>query len=253
MTEVRIYPDPDSLAEAAAQLICAGIKQALTRYAVASLVLTGGSTPVAVYARLAQEDMLPGLDLTRLHFFWGDERCVPPDHPDSNYSLAYAALLAHLPAPEQNIHRIKGELGPSDASIDYQVELEDYFAIAGRQAAGRRSQPAFDLFLLGLGEDGHTASLFPGADALEETGRWVVGLDHDRLPEPLVARVTLTLPLINTARQVIFLVSGARKAQRVREVLTGRARRPLPPAALVHPDSGETLWLLDEAAARLLK
>jgi 6-phosphogluconolactonase len=171
-----------------------------------------------------------------VHFFWGDERCVPPNHADSNYRMVAESLLNHVPALAENIHRVQGELAPSQAAEHYEAELRAFFG----------ETPAFDLILLGLGEDGHTASLFPGSPALAESVRWVVAAQHTSPPLPLVSRVTLTFSVFNAARQVLFLVSGAGKAPRLAEI-----RRGVPdlPAARIRPASGDLLWLIDQAAA----
>ena len=167
------------------------------RFAVA---LSGGSTPKRMFEQLAKMVM----DWKHIHLFWVDERCVPPDHPDSNYGMTAEALLNHIEIPGENIHRIHGEQPPEPAALIYEKELRHFF---GEQL------PVFDLILLGLGSDGHTASLFPGSPALQEKKRWAVEVKHDAPPPPLVDRVTLTIPVLKEAREVIFLVSGNRKVR----------------------------------------
>jgi 6-phosphogluconolactonase len=196
------------------------------------VALSGGSTPRPVYALLAEEPFVSRVDWTRVHVFWGDERCVPPDHPDSNYRMASRALLDHVPIPAENVHRIQGELLPQEAALVYRAELREVLGDDRR----------FDLILLGMGTDGHTASLFPGAMALEERERDVVAVYVEKRT---AWRVTLTLPLINAARHVMFLVSGAGKAPLLARV---RAGDPLP-AALVQPEDGQLTWLVDRHAA----
>jgi 6-phosphogluconolactonase len=177
-----------------------------------------------------------------VYIFWSDERCVPPGLPDSNYLMACLALLDPARVPARNIHRIPGELEPLRAAARYEAQLRQFFAGDGL--------PRFDLILLGLGEDGHTASLFPGSPALHEQERWAVAVEHTTPPPPLVPRVTLTLPVLNAAAHVIYLVSGANKAERLAQVLHGPvALEPLP-AQLVSPANGALLWLVDRAAAR---
>jgi 6-phosphogluconolactonase len=205
-----------------------------------SVALSGGSTPAGVYRLLAEEPFADRIPWSDVHIFWGDERCVPPNDPGSNYRLAQEALLSRVPIPADNIHRIRGEVDPSTAARVYDAALQDFFC-------GPRSR--FDLVLLGLGTDGHTASLFPGSSALEETEQLaeaVVGAYEGRPAQ----RVTLTLPAINSAREALFLVSGAAKAGIVRAVLEGS--EPDLPARRVRLTAGRLTWLLDaDAAAHL--
>jgi 6-phosphogluconolactonase len=230
--EIRTYLDAASLAQAAAEHFVAQASQAVAARGRFLAALSGGSTPRATYELLASEAFAARVDWPRLHVFWGDERCVPPDHAESNYRMAREALLDKVPIPAGNVHRIRGELPPDRAAAAYQAQLEAVLGEDGR----------FDLILLGMGADGHTASLFPGAAALEERVRWVVGNYVEKLD---AWRVTLTLPLINRARHVLFLVSGAAKADALARV---RAGHPLP-AALVQPGHGELVWLVDRDAA----
>jgi len=201
-----------------------------------TVALAGGSTPRQLYSLLTEKR----LDWERLHFFWGDERCVPPDHANSNFRMADEVLLSHVPIPAENIHRIHGELPAEEAALDYEDELRHFF---------RYQTPRFDLILLGLGSDGHTASLFPGTPAVREKVRWVVGVDHRSPPPPLVNRVTLTPPALNAAANIIFLVSGTEKAERLAEVLQGPYQPELLPAQIVKPVDGHVCWLVDQAAA----
>jgi 6-phosphogluconolactonase len=233
--------DRDALMRAAAERVVAWANEAIGRRGRFDWVLAGGSTPEQLYRLLAGPDYALKVDWSRVSFFFGDERCVPPDDPQSNYRMAQASLLGPLGVSPERIHRMPGELGPERAAERYQAELERCLA----PAAG--AVPAVDLVLLGMGADGHTASLFPGTRPLDEARRWVVG-SH---PDGLVARVTLTLPLINAARRVLFLVAGADKARAAREVLAGTAPVPLP-AGRVRPLAGDAEWLLDAAAAALL-
>lgn len=200
-----------------------------------AVALSGGSTPKAVYQLLAESP----LEWKNIHLFWGDERCVPPDYPDSNYRMTVDSLISHIHIPPQNIHRICGELAPEEAAESYEHELRTYFGEVAH----------FDLVLLGLGEDGHTASLFPNSFALEERSRWAVAVPHNVPPLPLVPRVTLTLPILNNARHVVFLVSGAAKSARLAEVLRSPIKSPSLPATLVQPTDGELVWIMDRSAA----
>jgi 6-phosphogluconolactonase len=200
------------------------------------VALSGGSTPRTTYALLASDEFAARVDWPRVRVFWGDERCVPPDHPDSNYRMAREALLDKVPIPTENVHRMRGELPPDQAATAYQAELEAVLGASGR----------FDLILLGMGADGHTASLFPGTAALEERERTVVAVYVKRLR---AWRVTLTLPVINAGRHVLFLVSGTAKAPTLARIRAGE----LLSAGLVQPDQGQLTWLVDMAAAGQLK
>lgn len=201
--------------------------------------LSGGNTPRALYAVLAAVPFRERIAWDRVHLFWGDERAVPADHPDSNYRLAYETLLSKVPIPEKNIHRIKTELGPEKAAAAYEDSLRTFFALTGG------AWPRFDLILLGVGEDGHTASLFPGSGAIHEEKRLAVATYVEKLKSH---RITLTLPVLNHAANVFFLVSGESKAKVVKEILASPTKLP---AAQVEPADGRLLWLLDAPAASL--
>ncbi|MEW5871241.1 MAG: 6-phosphogluconolactonase [Chloroflexota bacterium] len=246
MTEKLVYPDAQSLARATADHFVTQARRAIQQRGRFSVALAGGSTPKAAYTLLTHPEYSSQLAWQQIHIFWGDERCVPPDHLDSNYRMAWEALLRHVPLPPQNIHRMPGELPPHQAAEAYQVELSGFFAFP----ASARQHQTFDLVLLGLGPDGHTASLFPGSPALEQTDRWVTAVEHRHPPAPLVDRLTLTLPAINAAAQIVFLVSGAGKAGILAQVLAPPQGEPRLPAQRVQPASGELLWLLDEAACQ---
>ncbi|MBN1148015.1 MAG: 6-phosphogluconolactonase [Anaerolineales bacterium] len=246
-SNIRIFADRERLAQAAAGHIAGLANRATQARRRFSLALAGGSTPAETYRLLANAE----LDWEHIHVFWGDERCTPPDHPDSNYRMARLALLDHVPIPAQNVQRMRGEISPKQAAAEYEQILRDFFALAG---GARRSTPSnpqtFDLVLLGMGADGHTASLFPAAPALEEKERWVVAVPHESPPAPLVTRLSLTLPAINAAAQVVFLVAGADKASRLQEALSPPCpSQPALPVQRVRPASGDLLWLIDHAAA----
>jgi 6-phosphogluconolactonase len=180
-----------------------------------------------------------------VHFFWGDERHVPPDHPDSNFGAARAALLEHVPVPPRNIHRMPAELADAEAvARSYEDELRGCFA------PPRGAPPRFDLMLLGLGADGHTASLFPRSSALAERRRWVVAPWIEKLA---AHRITLTLPVLNSAARALFLVSGKDKAPALRRVLAGPRRPRELPAQAVAPRDGELTWIVDQEAAEGLE
>ena len=248
MPEVEVLPDLRSLAERAAERFIHLAGEALRTLRQAqgetsgrfTVALAGGSTPQQMYTQLARAQV----DWERVHFFWGDERCVPPGHADSNYRMAEEALLSHISIPTWNIHRIPGELPVKEAAQVYEEALHRFFS---------NETPHFDLVLLGLGGDGHTASLFPGTPAIREKSRWVAAVIHNIPPPPLVNRVTLTLPILNAAAQVLFLVSGAEKAERLAQVLHGPFQPDLLPAQAVKPVNGAVRWLVDQtAAAKLL-
>lgn len=234
--ELIILPDADSLARTAAERFIALAKAALSERGGFRVALSGGSTPLPTYELLAHEQLAAQVDWEQVHFFWGDERCVPPDHPESNYRAARAALLDEIAIPLQNIHPIPCQHPPTRAAILYQEELEKSLGPG----------ESFDLILLGMGSDGHTASLFPGTAAMAEQKRWVIENYAKRLNE---WRVTLTLPTINRARHIMFIVSGAAKASTLARVWAGE---PLP-AGMVQPASGRLTWLIDQAAASDLR
>jgi 6-phosphogluconolactonase len=238
-TEIKVAPDSSTLADWAAGEFVTLAGQALQAGSRFSVALEGGSTPRQLYARL----IAARVDWKKIHFFWGDERCLPPDHKDSNYRMAQEALLSHIPVPLENIHRIPGELPGQDAAREYAEDLRLYFGSL---------TPRFDLVLLGLGSDGHTASLFPGKPTVNETTCWVAAVVHDIPPPPLVDRVTLTLPVLNAAAHVLFLVSGLGKAEILARVLHGPYQPDLLPAQAVKPVNGTLRWLVDEAAAAKL-
>jgi 6-phosphogluconolactonase len=238
MVAIEVTRDVIALAGAAAVHIMEIASRALLDRGFFTIALAGGSTPKAAYALLTNVPM----DWERMHIFWGDERCVPPEHSDSNFRMACGAFLESIDIPKENIHRVSGELPAGQAAEAYEDELRLFFP--------KVEFPVFDLILLGLGADGHTASLFPGSPAVEERRRWVAAVEHRHPPEPLVDRVTLTLPVINAARQVTFLVSGADKAESLKGILTPAAGQAEPrlPAQLVQPSDGSLLWLVDRAA-----
>ena len=239
---VTVVASTAALAEEAAQALAGAAEEAVRRTGRFTLALSGGGTPERLYARLASPPFRSRIDWAWVHVFWGDERCVPPDHPDSNYRLAYESLLSKVAVPPERIYRMRGEdPDPERAAESYGRELRRVFSLK----PGER--PRFDLILLGLGADGHTASLFPGSPALNETTRLAVAVHAG----PVKAyRLTLTLPVLNAAARVIFLVSGEEKAEALRAALKGGAS-PSCPASLVRPEHGTT-WLVDRAAAASL-
>jgi 6-phosphogluconolactonase len=235
-----VLPTPAALAEAAADRVVAAARNAIGRRGRCLLALSGGSTPRLVYPLLASRPRIDSVDWSRVEFFWGDERAVPPDHPESNFGVARTLLLDHLPAVRPTgVHRMPADArDPDAAAARYEAELRRAFDV--RSGTSRR--PRFDLIWLGIGPDGHTASLFPGATTLAERRRWVLPATAPKT-SAVTGRMTFTLPLINAARAVMFVVAGADKAEAVRSVRSGA--RDLP-AARVRATS--TLWLLDAAA-----
>jgi 6-phosphogluconolactonase len=205
-----------------------------------SVALSGGSTPKAMYSLLASPDYKDRVDWQRAHFFWGDERCVAPDHAESNFRMVREALLGKIPVPEKNIHRLAGEKEPDQAAADYEGELRHFFALGPGQL------PRFDLILLGLGEEGHTASLFPGSTALAEQKHLVATTYVEKLK---AYRLTLTLPVINNAAQVSFLIAGASKSAIVKNLLGANAQSLDYPAGRVQPLNGQLTWFITRDAA----
>lgn len=242
--EIHISPDPQALAAEAARRFAALAEESITARGRFVVALSGGSTPKVLLGLLAQAPYRETLAWGRIHVAWGDERCVPPDDAQSNFRMAREALLAHVPIPEEHIHRIPAENPDHEAAAaDYAATLRLVFALAGDEL------PRFDLIHLGLGTEGHTASLFPGSPALAERERFVAA--------PFVAkldayRITLTPPVLNAAREVQFLAAGAEKADIVRDILHAPHNPTELPAQIVAPTDGRLVWLLDRAAAQRL-
>jgi 6-phosphogluconolactonase len=243
---VRTFPDAEAVSRAAAEefVRCAG--EAVNARGRFTVVLSGGSTPKRMYQLLAAPPLRDRVDWPRVFVFWGDERAVPPDHPDANYHTAHAELLTKVPVPAGNVFRMEGERPLAAAAADYQEAVARALGVPPDGPP-----PALDLVLLGMGPDGHTASLFPGNDALAEGTRWVVPVHG--APKPPPDRLTMTAPLLNTAREVLFLVAGADKADRLAEVLDGPPDPHRLPSQLVRPAGGLLVWYVDRSAAAKLK
>ena len=239
--QFTVLPTPPAVAEAAADRIVASARNAIRRRGRFILALSGGSAPRLVYPLLVDRPRRDAIDWSRVEFFWGDERAVPPDDPESNYGLARRLLLDHLPGVRAgSMHRMPADAPDREAAaVRYEVEVGRTFALS----PGESRRPRFDLIWLGMGPDGHTASLFPGASVLSERRRWVAPAAAPKA-SPVAARMTFTLPLINAARAVLFVVAGADKAAAMRSIRAGSRELP---AARVRAAS--TLWLLDAAAA----
>jgi 6-phosphogluconolactonase len=241
--EIIVSDDPPALAEAAAQAIVALALEALAARGRFTIALAGGITPRVTYERLAQPPLRDRMPWPRTWVFFGDERGVEPDHPDSNFGMAHRALLSKVPIPTAQIARIRGEADdPEAAATAYARQITEIFG------SKRGELPRFDLILLGMGVDGHTASLFPGSPVLKEVFRPVAAVHAAAAAIP--QRFTFTFPLLNAAAQVMFLAAGPEKAKVVKSVL-GDAGSGLP-AALVRPTDGRLTWRLDRAAASLL-
>ncbi|HEY4309976.1 MAG TPA: 6-phosphogluconolactonase [Pirellulales bacterium] len=247
-SEVIVLSDGDQLAAAAAQRIVDAATSAIAARGQFTLALAGGHTPEKTYGLLTQAPLLGKIDGTKTWLFFGDERFVPLDDPRSNYAMAQRVLLKAAPIPADHVFPAPVEQSsPAAAAAEYERQLSGFFKLPAGSPP-----PILDLILLGLGDDGHTASLFPGAPALQETRSWVTSSPPGVLPPP-VDRVTFTFPTLNAARQVLFLVAGANKAEAVRDVIERHASVATRPAAGVHPEYGTLTWLLDTAAAKLLE
>ncbi len=244
--EILVSADPGELTRRAAEEFVGQAAKAIESNARCTVALSGGSTPEGLYALLASEtDTFRGrVRWDRMHFFWGDERHVPPDHPDSNYRMVYDALLSQVPVPADHVHRIRAENPDAEkAAEEYERALCESFGL------DEGEWPRFDLVLLGMGPDGHTASLFPGTAVLDERKRLVAASWVEKLN---TTRITLTPPVLNNAACVVFLISGQEKAETLRAVLTGDFQPVRLPAQLIRPGHGRLLWLVDRAAARFL-
>jgi 6-phosphogluconolactonase len=240
---VLVCPDDVTVARAAARQFVEWAWQHIARDDIFSVALAGGSTPQEFYRVLSSSEYRTQVDWAKVHFFWGDERAVPPDHPDSNFGMARRALLVRVPIPSGNVHRMEAERPViGRAAEDYEDILRQYLPLS------LIGFPRFHLILLGLGKDGHTASLFPGARRMRQTSRWV---STPQAPKLGARRMTLTLPVLNAAYQVLFLVTGAEKAAALQAVLEGKQEPPLPAQLVTVPD-GRRMFLVDATAARLL-
>lgn len=241
--EIRKLATPQELFEAAAEEIILAANEAIAQRKRFTIALSGGSTPKSLYTLLAS-NARTSLNWGQTFFFWGDERHVPPDDKDSNYRMAEEAMLSKVPVPPGNVFRMPTENPDADAvALSYEQTLRKFFSLEAGQV------PRFDMILLGIGPDGHTASLFPETAALQERSRLVVANWVEKLK---TSRITFTLPVLNTARRVAFLVSGTDKAAVLRTVLQSDAPGEQYPSKLVQPTDGELIWFVDRAAASQL-
>ncbi|CAN5623026.1 6-phosphogluconolactonase [soil metagenome] len=236
--KLEVYENKKELAEAAARDFVDRASAAIRETGRFAVALAGGSTPEVTYAMLATEHA-DEVDWSNVHVFFGDERTVPPDDEDSNHRMANEALLSHVSVG--SVHRMKGELPPDEAATEYEEELREFF--------GPDETPLFDLIQLGIGDDGHTASLFPNTAALEVTDCWVA---QNPVPKTETVRITLTIPVLNAAKAVSFLVAGEGKAEALKEVLEGEAAPQDYPSKFVQP-AGDLNWMVDQEAAKMLE
>lgn len=251
MSNLKVFPDSEHLARAAARQFVKLAVDAITKRGRFVVALSGGSTPRKTYSLLASSKLASNLAWEYVHLFWGDERCVPPDHRDSNLHMVRRALLKDVPLPPDNIHRIRGDIDPKKAAKLYERELLSFFIMHNKKRGIKPGEfvPSFDLVLLGMGDDGHTASLFPRTAALRARRRWVIANYVDKLD---AWRITLTPVIINVAAQVIFLVSGRKKANPLQQVLNGPYLPNLLPSQLIKPGKDRLLWMVDKGAAAML-
>lgn len=236
---VRVFENLDSLSQAAAEFVVETSVQAIFGRGLFLIVLSGGNTPAELYKSLAQSPYKEQIDWPRVHVFWGDERCVSIEDSENSYRQAYDALLSHVPIPAENIHRVKSDLEPAEAAKDYANVLK-------RFASPALDWPRFDLVLLGMGEDGHTASLFPGSEMNVSIPTLAITAQYQNRP---ANRVTLTPLVFNSARRIVFLVSGESKAQTLANVLYGGYHPEQLPAQRIDPTDGELIWMVDKLAA----
>jgi 6-phosphogluconolactonase len=239
--EIHIFNDLEELSRAAADLFVEQAKRSIIERGRFLVALNGGGTPTRLFQLLATEDR-EKVDWRKVLVFWGDERGVPPQDAGSNYRQAHDVLLSHIPIPDSNIHRIKGELGPVEASNDYALILQEF-------ASPPLAWPRFDLVYLGMGEDGHTASLFPGSPAAVKEPTMAVTAHYQDRP---ANRVTLTPVVFNNAHMIVFMVTGEKKANPLAEVLSDRYNPAQYPAQRIDPNEGRLIWLVDQAAASKL-
>lgn len=235
---LRVLPDAPAIARKAADRIVAAADEAIELFGRFSLVLAGGSTPKLLYRVLSSDEYTDQINWSKVDIFFGDERCVPPDHPDSNYKMAAETLLKRVPLPGDNIYRMRGEIDPNEAAIEYGKMLKERFDDLGP-----------DFTLLGMGDDGHTASLFPHTEALNETRHRCVAHFVKNSTTGESWRITLTAPFLNRSREIFVMVAGAGKARAVTQVFEGPREPQKFPIQLIQPESGKITWLLDIAAA----
>lgn len=239
---IEVLPHLEAISHKAAEMFVNASRSRIASQGKFSAAISGGSTPRKLYSLLGSAEYSPQVDWQRVHFFWVDERCVPKEHEESNFKAAFDRLLSKIPIPGENIHRIKGEEDPDKAARDYEKEVRTFFGMSGL--------PMFDLVILGMGEDGHTASLFSGSNLLKERIRVAAPV---YLEKPNWNRITLTLPVLNNATQILFLVAGHSKVDVVYEILGNGRKKERYPAGLISPVHGSITWLIDQEAAEKLR
>ena len=237
MAKIEVHPDAHAAARAGAEAFVAAARGAVEAHGRFTVALSGGTAPREMYSLLAADELTSRIPWQGVHLFWGDERCVPPMHPRSNYAMAWDAFIRHVPIPDENVHRMRGELPAEEGAARYREELAAFFG---------PGVPRFDVIHLGLGPDAHTCSLFPFDPLLLERKLTVAPALLREMGEP---RVTFTFPLVNAAARVEMFVVGGGKAEVVRKVLEGPLDPFRLPAQLVRPADGEYVWIMDEAAA----
>jgi 6-phosphogluconolactonase len=242
--DIQVFTNPEALTWAAATEFVQQANQAIQARGQFTIALSGGSTPKSLYALLAMQSWRNQIPWNQVYLFWGDERHVLPSDPSSNFRMTQERLLFQVPIPSQNVHRIKAE-NPNAQKVatEYEQDLKHFFQL------GEHQFPRFDLVLLGMGSNGHTASLFPGTNAVHEQSRSVVASWVEELD---THRITLTPPVINNARKVIFFVTGSEKAATLKAVLEGQYQPDRLPAQIIHPTQGKVTWMVDQAAASSL-
>ncbi|BAY49966.1 6-phosphogluconolactonase (plasmid) [Scytonema sp. HK-05] len=242
--EIQVFANPEALTQAAATKFVQQAHQAIQARGRFTIALSGGSTPKSLYALLATQPWGNQIPWNQVHLFWGDERHVPPSDPSSNFRMTQERLLFQVPIPHQNVHRIKAENPDAQAvAAEYERDLKQFFQL------GEHQFPRFDLVLLGMGANGHTASLFPGTAAVDEQTRLVVAPWVEELN---TNSITLTPPAINNALEVIFFVTGTEKAATLKAVLEGQYQPERLPAQIIRPTQGKVVWMVDQAAASSL-
>jgi len=234
---VQILSDLEAISHEAASLFVSTSRNSIATRKKFAVAISGGSTPRRLYTLLGSSSYRDQVDWQKVHFFWADERCVPKEDEASNFKVAFDRLLSKVPVPDGHIHRIKGEEEPEKAAGDYEADIRKFFGVSGF--------PVFDLVLLGMGEDGHTASLFSGSKSLEETARLAVAVYLDK---PNRNRITLTLPVLNNAAQILFLLAGKSKAAVLSEILSDGEKKREFPAGRIRPVKGKVTWLIDREA-----
>lgn len=240
--KIEVLPNLEALSHRAASFFVAASGNSIATKKRFAVAISGGFTPRGLYKLLGSVPYRDQVNWQHVHFFWVDERCVPKDHEESNFRIAFDTLLSRVSIPDGNIHRIRGEEDPEKSARDYEENIKKFFGMCGI--------PMFDLIILGMGEDGHTASLFPGSKLLKEKIRLAVPV---YLPKPTCNRITLTFPILNNAAQILFLVAGLSKASILSEILGDREKKKRFPAGLINSIHGYMTWLIDQEAAERLR